>query len=160
MTGTRLPSLRRTVFESEITLRESDPVFVMMQFGSTIDYMAAVYRKATEITNGKEVTIDEYFAPIRDVFEEGRATGHNMSEVTAWMYPPKTDAIDAGWLIDQMNGDCDYCEHLTNLRDSSPCANCIHAPVGSIVPDEFTRNRWELTKTWRPSIEERTVYPG
>ena len=76
------------------------------------------------------------------------------------MYPPKQDAIDADWMIDQMNGDCDYCEHLTNLRDTTPCANCIHAPVGAIVPDETTRNRWELTKTWRPSIEERTVYPG
>lgn len=132
----------------------------MMQFGETIDYMTAIYRKATEITNGKEVTIDEYFAPIRDVFEEGHATGHNMNEVTAWMYPPKPDAIDADWLIDQMNGDCDYCEHLTNLRDNSPCMSCVHAPIGSIVPDENTRNRWELTKTWRPSIEERTVYPG
>lgn len=155
-----MPSLRRTVFEGEITLRESNPVFVMMQFGTTIDYMAAVYRKATEITNGKEVTIDEYFAPIRDVFEGEYATGDYIDEVTAWMYPPKPDAIDAEWLINQMNGDCDYCEHLTNLRDTTPCANCIHAPVGSIIPDETTKNRWELTKTWRPSIEERTVYPG
>lgn len=76
------------------------------------------------------------------------------------MYPPKPDAIDADWLIEQMNGDCDYCEHLTNLRDNSPCMNCIHAPVGSILPDETTKNNWTITKTYRPSIEERTVYPG
>lgn len=155
-----MPSLRRTVSEGKITLRESDPVFVMVQFRETIDYVAAVYRKATEITNGKEVTVDEYFAPIVGVFEDGRATGSDMLGVTAWMYPPRPDAIDADWLIDQLNGDCDYCEHLTNLRDNSPCMSCVHAPVGSIVPDENTRNRWELTKTWRPSIEERTVYLG
>ena len=158
-TGTRLPKLQRTVYEGNITLRESDPVFVMVQFGTTIDYVAAVYRKATEITNGKEVTADEYFAPIQGVFADGRATGCDMLGVKAWMYPPRPDAIDADWLIDQMNGDCDYCEHLTNIRDTSPCMNCIHAPVGAIVPDGTQRNNWTLTKTYRPSIEERTVYP-
>lgn len=159
-TGTRLPSLRRTVYEGQITLRESDPVFVMMKFETTIDYVAAVYRKATEIENGKEVTVDEYFAPIKGVFADGRAIGSDMLGVKAWMEPPKEDAINADWLIDQLNGDCDYCEHLTNLRDNSPCMNCIHAPIGSIVPTETTANHWTLTKTYRPSIEERTVYPG
>ena len=149
------------MYEGNITLRESDPVLLMVQCGTTIEYVAAVYRKTSKVTNGKKVTVGEYFMPIKEVSEDGsvKTSCSIIWGEMAWMYLPRPGAIDADWLIDQMNGDCDYCEHLTNIRDTSPCMNCIHAPVGAIVPDGTQRNNWTLTKTYRPSIEERTVYP-
>ena len=155
---TEKPKLARTVFDGAIRLQESEPVFLRLEFENGVtDYVAAVYREATEFKGGHRHTNDAYFATI---YEEEFATIYEANDISAWMYPPKPDAIDADWLIEQMNGDCDYCEHLTNLRDNSPCMNCIHAPVGSILPDETTKNNWTITKTYRPSIEERTVYPG
>ena len=150
-----LPKPKNIVVSGKITLRESDPVIIRVKTDNGDELCTvARYRKAIEKTGGKSETVDEYW--IIGVNENEYQT----EQVKAWMEPPKPDAINADWLIEQMNGDCDYCEHLTNLRDNSPCMNCIHAPVGSIVPTETTANHWELTKTYRESIEERTVYPG
>lgn len=155
---TEKPKLARTVFDDgAIRLQESEPVFLRLEFENGLtDYVTAVYREMTGIKDGHRHTIDAYFETIDDetIYE------HDANDISAWMYAPRPDAINADWLIEQMNGDCDYCEHLTNLRDNSPCMNCIHAPVGSILPDETTKNHWTITKTYRPSIEERTVYPG
>ena len=149
-----LPKPKNIVVGGEITLRESDPVFIRATWQNGDEFCTvARYRKAIEKTGGKSETVDEYWIGENE-------SEYQTEQVKAWMYPPKPDAIDADWLIEQMNGDCDYCEHLTNLRDNSPCMNCIHAPVGSILPDETTKNNWTITKTYRPSIEERTVYPG
>lgn len=152
--ATKLPKLTQIVVGGEITLKESSTVFLRIKFDSGEElHDIGKYRKAVEKNNGKTLTVDEYF-----ISESG--VEYSMNTVKAWMAPPAADAINGEWLANMLNGDCDYCEHLPNLRDNSPCMDCIHAPIGSIVQTETTANHWELTKTYRESIEERTVYPG
>lgn len=146
------PKLSHIVHEGDVVLKESDPVFMRIVDDDREAFEVGRYRKATELKNGKAETVDEYW--ITDELAECEPEC-----VAAWMEPPKADAINGEWIASMLVGDCDYCEHLTNLRDTSPCMNCVHAPVGSIVPDPQNRNNWALTKIYRPSIEERTVYP-
>lgn len=135
--------------EGDIILKESDPVFMRTVCAGEEAFEVGRYRKAINLKTG--ASVDEFWI-----------TDFNACDtecVKAWMEPPKADAINGEWIASMLVGDCDYCEHLTNLKNTSPCMNCVHAPVGSIVPDPQNRNNWALTKIYRPSIEERTVYP-
>ena len=150
-----LPKPKNIVVGGEITLRESDPVFIRVTLDNGDEFCTVErYRKAIEKTGGKSETVDEYWIIGANENE------YQTEQVMAWMEAPKADAINGEWLSKMLDGDCDYCEHLTNLRENSPCVNCIHAPVGRIVPSEVKMNHWTMTKTYRPSIEERTVYPA
>lgn len=162
----RKPDVKHVVFEREnLKFMESDMVIVRMidQDGDEA-HATAVLRRATEtsLIDGKQRT-DEYWELVNEGYQMRRNLGaiEPQRKVEAWMELPKQDAVDADWIIKMLDGDCDYCEHLTDLRDTSKCASCIHAPVGTVSFSQAypPKNNWKLTEMYRPSIEERTIYP-